>query len=364
MGKSTEKKFFHYIKVGRVSRVRSLLENHKSFHLTHITDRRGRTPLHVCCLVGENTVMRLLLKNGADVEAVDSRGNTPVYYALEYGLASMRYSAFTDLIAPLLNICKSHILDLKNKRRKTPRELLNQLQRKFAKRWEQTEDLKETKWGTDNCETRKREDELEWERKLCFEAGQEDFAKYSQEDYTETINQETYDEWVERIIHERKRKLSAKQTTKTESKRKYQEQEQEEAKKKTRQLESEHEAFMTQMSLNYQKSKQAATLAEYEKRCCAAFNRNSTKRLKFIEVPWPCDGDTLKMINLVKIWSEGLKSLAEKKMFLKEQQIRWHPDRFLQRCGDRLDTEEREKIIEQVKTLSQEINSLLDEITA
>lgn len=83
-----------------------------------------------------------------------------------------------------------------------------------------------------------------------------------------------------------------------------------------------------------------------------------------MEVPWPCDGDTLKMINLVKIWTEGLKSLAEKKMFLKEQQIRWHPDRFLQRCGDRLDIEEREKIIEQVKTLSQEINSLLDEITA
>lgn len=234
MGKSTEKKFFHYIKVGRVSRVRSLLEKHKSFHLTHITDRRGRTPLHVCCLVGENTVMRLLLKNGADVEAVDSKGNTPVYYALEYALASMRYSAFTDLIAPLLNSCKSHILDLKNKRRKTPRELLNQLQREFAKRWEETEDLKETKWGTDNCETRKRENDLEWERKLCFEAGQEDFAKYSQEDYTETINQETYDEWVERIIHERQRKLSAKQTTKTESKRKYQEQEQEEAKKENK----------------------------------------------------------------------------------------------------------------------------------
>lgn len=364
MGKSTEKKFFHYIKVSRVSRVRSLLEKHKSFHLTHVTDRRGRTPLHVCCLVGENAVMRLLLKSGADVETVDSSGNTPVYYALEYALESMRYSAFTDLVAPLLNLCRSHILDLRNKKGKTPRELLNQLQREFAKRWEETEDLKETKWETDNRETRKREDDLEWERKLCFEAGQEDFAKYSQEDYTETINQETYDEWVERIMCERQRKLSAKQKTKTESKRKYQGQEQEQAKKKTRQLENEHEAFMTQMSLKYQESKQAATLSEYEKRCCAAFNRDSTKSLKFIEVPWPCDGDTLEMINLLKIWSEGLKSLAEKKMFLKEQQIRWHPDRFLQRCGDRLDIEEREKIIEQVKTLSQEINSLLDEITA
>ena len=66
------------------------------------------------------------------------------------------------------------------------------------------------------------------------------------------------------------------------------------------------------------------------------------------------------MINLIVKWSEMISEEVGRKKFLKEQQVRWHPDKFLQKCGNRLYTGDKERIIEQVKKLSQEINSLLD----
>lgn len=116
---------------------------------------------------------------------------------------------------------------------------------------------------------------------------------------------------------------------------------------------------MTRISIERQKLKLVATLAEYENKCQGIFDSDSTTTIKFTDVPWPSHGDTKDMINLVQRWAE-LKSEDERKKFLKEQQVRWHPDKFLQKCGNRLDLDDREKIIEQVKELSQEINSLLD----
>lgn len=363
MGKSREKKLFHFIKYGKLNRVRSLLKKQKSSGLTDITDRQGRTPLHISCLVGNNAIMRVLLKNGADVEAVDSKGNTPLHLALKYAIETGKYSTFTDLIVPLLNICGSHILDLRNNKGKTSREYLSLLQGEYDQQWEETRAQRKQQKGMDNTESLKKEEDLEWERKLCFEAGQEDFSKYHDEEGDMETIQETYDEWVERIMHERQQKImGGKQRTETDTKKKYQEQEW--ARKKTRQLEKEHEAYITQKSQECRKSKLVAALTEYENHCHAVFDTETTRTLKFIDVPWPCMGETCEMINLVKIWSTELKSVKERKMFLKEQQIRWHPDRFLQKCGNRLDSEESDKITEQVKALSQEINSLVDEIVA
>ena len=216
----------------------------------------------------------------------------------------------------------------------------------------------------ENEEMSRKEEELEWERKLQFEAGQEDFSKYMnrQADYQESTR-ETYDEWVERIMHERwKKNTSSKQQQqqKKEAEGKRQQQ-QEEARKRTKELEKEHEAYMTRMSIERRNFKLATALTEYEKQCQVIFESNSMTNLKFIDIPWPGQGNTKEMINIVVKWSEmKTEAKEERKKFLKEQQVRWHPDKFLQKCGNRLDIHDKEKIIEQVKELSQEINSLLD----
>lgn len=359
MDKSKEKKLFCYIKVGKLHRVRSLFKKYKPSHLTAIVDRKGRTPLHVCCLLGDDAIMRLLLKNGAKVEVTDTDGNTPIHFALKYAMETTRFTAFNDLILPLLNVCgsSSSVLDVKNNDGKSARECLSQLKMIHAQRREEVvAQRRQQRRMKSERPSKKNLEDLEWERKLKFEAGQEDFSKYNQDDYMETTH-ETYDEWVEKIMRERwQKKASSKQKAGVDCKPRHC---QEDARQRTKQLEMEHEAYMTQMSVQRQKLKLTVTLAKYEEKCKVMFDGDSSRTIKFSEVSWPCQGDTNRMLDLVKRWLE-LKSGEERKKFLKEQQVRWHPDKFLQKCGNRLDNDERDKIIEQVKELSQEINSLLD----
>ena len=64
---------------------------------------------------------------------------------------------------------------------------------------------------------------------------------------------------------------------------------------------------------------------------------------------------------------KGIKSfllcdLSDKgdiKKYLKEQQVRWHPDRFQQKCGESLKEEERGAILDRVKVISQIINKIV-----
>ena len=203
----------------------------------------------------------------------------------------------------------------------------------------------------------KKQENLEWERKLQFEASQEHYSIYSQYDYQENT-QESYDEWVERIVRERRRKTESSKQQKTDTKER-QEQQEQKAKERTKELEKEHEAYITRLSIQRQKLKLASSLTDYEKRCREIFYSNAMSTLKFVDIPWPFEGDTKQMIDLLTKWSE-MKSKEERKKFLKDQQVKWHPDKFLQKCGNRLHEEDREQIIDQVKELSQEINAILE----
>ena len=359
MGKSTKEKLFSYIKTGKLHRVRSLFKKYESSYLTAFVDRRGRTPLHACCLLGDDAIMRLLLKKGADVGVQDSDGNTPIHFALKYAIQTLRSHAFDDLIVPLLKACtcSRHVFDIENNEGKTPREYMTVLKRKYAKRRQEEETDRNQRWRKEDEEMSKKKEDLEWERKLQFEASQEDFSIYSQDDYLEN-KQESYDEWVDRILRERRRKTESSKQQKTDTNRRHEQQEQK-AQERTKELEKEHEAYITRMSIQRQQLKLSSSLAHYEKRCHEIFHSDATSRLKFVDLPWPFEGDTKQMIDLVVKWSE-LKSKEEQKKFLKDQQVRWHPDKFLQKCGNRLCAEDREQIIEQVKELSQEINAILE----
>ncbi|XP_052763894.1 ankyrin repeat and SAM domain-containing protein 3-like [Mya arenaria] len=44
---------------------------------------RGCTPLHIACWRGDSDITKFLLSHGADVDAVDGSGRTPVMYAVK-----------------------------------------------------------------------------------------------------------------------------------------------------------------------------------------------------------------------------------------------------------------------------------------
>lgn len=48
-------------------------------------DNQGRTPLHMACRRGSATVTRALLEAGADPDEADRDGRTPVHYAAAKG---------------------------------------------------------------------------------------------------------------------------------------------------------------------------------------------------------------------------------------------------------------------------------------
>lgn len=357
MGKSTEEKIFYYIKTGKLHRVRSLFKKYEPSHLTGFVDRKGRTPLHACCLLGDDAIMRLLLKKGANVRVQDNDGNTPIHFALKYAIQTTKFYAFDDLIVPLLKACSGHVFDIENNEGKTPREYLTVLKRVHAQRREEEKAERKQRWRKEDEEMSKKQENLEWERKLQFEASQEHYSIYSQDDYQENT-QESYDEWVERIVRERRRKTESSKQQKTDTKER-QEQQEQKAKERNKELEKEHEAYITRLSIQRQKLKLASSLTDYEKRCREIFYSNAMSTLTFVDIPWPFEGDTKQMIDLLTKWSE-MKSKEERKKFLKDQQVRWHPDKFLQKCGNRLHEEDREQIIDQVKELSQEINAILE----
>lgn len=361
MGKSTEEKLFYYVMTGKLHRVRSLFKKYEASYLIALVDRRRRTALHACCLLGDDAIMRLLLKRGADVRTTDSDGNTPIHLALKFAIQTVRFSTYTDLIVPLLNRCDNpHVLDELNNEGKTPRGYLADLKRVYAQRREELETERKERWQKEQEEKLRLKEDLEWERKLQFEESQESYSHYRQDDYLENT-QETYDEWADRITYERRQKTEAKKQRKRETRKSSRQQNENEqkARERTKQLEKEHEAYLSRMSVERQKLKLSKSLADYESNCIAVFCSNSTLNLTFVEIPWPTKGDTKAMITLLRNWSE-LKTIEEKRKFLKEQQVRWHPDKFLQRCGNRLDSLDRVKIIEQVNELSKEINAMVE----
>ena len=80
------------------------------------------------------------------------------------------------------------------------------------------------------------------------------------------------------------------------------------------------------------------------------------QRLIYDEIPWPSlKGDNS---DLDVLFSQMDKGSAEYKKYLRDQQIRWHPDKFLQRFGENLSETDKRRIMDRVTRLSQSLNKL------
>lgn len=87
----------------------------------------------------------------------------------------------------------------------------------------------------------------------------------------------------------------------------------------------------------------------------------SDRLLGYDDIPWPhksgCDMENVEQF----LFGDLEKGSVEYRSYLRRQQVRWHPDRFLHRCGAQLIGGHRQRILEKVKALSQLLNRLCED---
>ncbi|CAB4012279.1 Hypothetical predicted protein [Paramuricea clavata] len=359
------KKILKYIKKGSVSKLRSFLRKN-DVNLNEIRDSENRGVLHLSCYLGECKMSRFLLRYGVDPCLTDCEGNTPIHIALKYALEFNNQSVFLNLILPLKKRSK-RVMNLANKLGETPGVLYDKLKTELRNELSDKEELLERgKNGKRERETNEFEEEnnfeaecaerlerQEWFEKLAFEESCEDF--YFKVDHDSLLDEqgETYDHWAERIRREHStkyQKVTVTRSSTTEAKK------QEHLKMNetlTKKLAKEHEEYINNVKLKQTKRRKE----KYEENCQNVFECSNTDRLTFESIPWPCAGSAADIVDKLSEWA-GVDKIG----YLKVQRVRWHPDRFAQRCRHRIENAERERIMDLVKQVSQGINVMISSL--
>lgn len=101
-----QKKVWRYVEEGSLLKLKSYLRKHKDVDVNFSQGKRQRSPLHLACSQGDDAMLRLLLKHGADSLGTERNGDTPLHLAakraLKYGKRGKisqahTYTSCTDL---------------------------------------------------------------------------------------------------------------------------------------------------------------------------------------------------------------------------------------------------------------------------
>ena len=99
----------------------------------------------------------------------------------------------------------------------------------------------------------------------------------------------------------------------------------------------------------------------YERDCIALYKPGSSSSIGYKDVPWPHPmgrESPLKAVVTEFLFGDLQNGSDTYRSYLRLQRIRWHPDRFVHRCGGRLKDRDRRKILDKVNAISQILNSL------
>ena len=133
-------------------------------------------------------------------------------------------------------------------------------------------------------------------------------------------------------------------------------------------LQKEHEEYLARAKRKEEETR-LAKKRRYDKKCEETFKsgagasasataRTPSAKLGYGDIPWPAPRGTVADMLEVMLTGADRTDLPTFRKLLKRQQTLWHPDRFAQRCGSRLQETDRKKILDTVTALSQELNRL------
>ncbi|XP_028410991.1 NF-kappa-B inhibitor-like protein 1 [Dendronephthya gigantea] len=346
MSHSEAKKVLKYIKRGSISKLRSFLKRSK-VNLNEIRDSENRGVLHLSCYLGECKMTRFLLRYGADPCMIDNEGNTPMHIALKYALEYNNETVFLNLVLPLKKKSK-RVMNLANKIGETPNEMLHRLKKALKRELSDKDELSDKNWiQEENEKFSTQRQEQEWYEKLAFEETCEDF--YFKQDTYDSLSEEqseSYNEWADRIRREYRTKHQKVLVTNSRSQKQKDFTVDESL---TEKLAKEHKEYIDIVKLKRIKREKS----KYEQNCLDVFECGAKDELTFQAIPWPCAGSAADIVDKLSQWA------GEDISYLKVQRVRWHPDKFSQRCGHRLKDVDKEQILDLVKQISQGINFMI-----
>ncbi|XP_078063714.1 NF-kappa-B inhibitor-like protein 1 isoform X1 [Mustelus asterias] len=352
-----QEKLLRYVEEGSARKLKSYLRKHRGLAVS-FAGRRGRTPLHVACARRDHITARLLLRHGADPTSQDQKGNTPLHLAArEARRKGLR--VFEDLVVPLRKCCPA-AMDVLNGEGVSPRDMLRPITKQQQSPGAAAEEEVPGKLQADR----------EWYHKLFGECEDEFYQKCGryEEDYLlPDPEPQTYDDWADRLAKEyaAKRAGAAGSSRRGRAARKAAEEEERRKEREQREfqerLEAEHQRYLEQAGRKGQEVA-GSRKRRYERGCAEVFGRGSTAasdgRLTYADIPWPAPRGTVEEMVAVILHGVEQGERAAYRRYLRQQQVVWHPDRFLQRCGERLAETERQRILDTVTALSQALNKL------
>lgn len=345
-----------YVNDGSLMKLKSYLRKHTDLDVNFSQGKRQRSPLHLACCLGDDAVLRLLLKHGADVLQRDHKGDTALHVAANRALKHGK-TALDDLVVPLRKHCPE-ALNVQNRAGVTPQDLLN---------W-----MKHPEAAENMSHPREADPEKEFLEKLfdeCEDEFYETFGVYDADDFLPVDDdEEDFGDWADRIRkeyydkkHAQAQRLAASSSGWKRSKSKREKEEEERSSRELhKRLQKEHEEYLARAARKEEETRRGKK-QQYDERCAATFqggtSAGSTK-LSFDDIPWPAPRGTVQEMIEVMLHGVDRKDVPTFRKALRKQQALWHPDKFAQRCEARLEEKDKQKILDTVTALSQELNRL------
>ncbi|TRY65263.1 hypothetical protein DNTS_015430 [Danionella cerebrum] len=354
MVKRNQKKVFRYVEEGSLLKLKSFLRKHKDVELNFTKGKKHRSMLHIVCSHGDDAVLRLLLKHGADPRQTDRNGDTPLHLAAKRALKHGK-RCYDDLVVPLRRNCPE-AMGIPNKAGVTPHDLLQWMKPKQVKK---------------NDESSHVDHEQQWREKLLGEYQEEfseTFGQYDGDFLWDDKDEEDFGDWADRIRREyftkqrAREQAAASSSGHKNSKRRKETKEDEVNHRELRdRLQREHEEYLQRAARKEEETRQGKK-RRYEERCATTFHGSSNtgpeEMLGYDDIPWPSSRGSLEEMVAVMLHGADRTDVPAFRKILRRQQALWHPDKFVQRCGARLLDSERKKILDTVTGLSQELNRL------
>lgn len=395
------RKCLKYIERNDLPRLKSYLKKHH-LDVNNLRLDGDNTLLHAACKHGCDAIVSYLLRKSANCMLFNAEGNLPIHLAVKCALSGHKY-AYTDLVLPLVHKCPSS-LDVPNADGYTCRELMEPFKASLRLDCEDSD----TDSSVDDTEP---SNDADWQRKLAEELTDEyleNCGRYEDAYHIDAEQSETWDQWADRISHERKARQQSiflppaanghKRHTSNdkrhpkrpkiseEKQRAFEENIRHEAEKRNEELTKIRNMIHKKVFEIYEllcsylfgdkpnEERRDRILAEASKQKSQAIRRkllileNKAVQLQFRDIPWPVKADAIlkqeqdiSEDELTEFLFHGMDTGSETyEQHLKKEQRKWHPDRFLQKCGARLKDSDKASIIETVTKISQVLNKLSD----